>query len=143
MGVITFPRASSVGGWGWWMMGGVLGLVGEGRMIWSLNTALLALSLGGLKGSASFSVLVARIEDWETPVEGAFAIKDAALGVAVWSTGLLIRGRTVAVGVEVLPSLPLKGAMAEAAAFCGDGRVDDLGGGTGLGGVGDLDLADS
>lgn len=117
--------------------------MGEGRMIWSLNTALLALSLGGLKGSASFSVLVARIEDWETPVEGAFAIKDAALGVAVWSTGLLIRGRTVAVGVEVLPSLPLKGAMAEAAAFCGDGRVDDLGGGTGLGGVGDLDLADS
>ena len=98
VGVITFPRGSSVEGWGWWMMGGVLGLVGEGRMIWSLNTALLALSLGGLKGSASFSVLVARMEDWETPVEGAFAIRDAALGVAVWSTGLLIRGRTVAVG---------------------------------------------
>jgi len=44
-------------------MGGVFGEVGEGRMIWSLNTARRALSFGGLNGSDSFSVLVARMED--------------------------------------------------------------------------------
>lgn len=63
MGVITLPRASSVAGWGWWIMGGVFGEVGEGKMIWSLNTARRALSFGGLNGSDSFSVLVARMED--------------------------------------------------------------------------------
>ena len=47
----------------WWIMGGVFGEVGDGRMIWSLNTARRALSFGGLNGSDSFSVLVARMED--------------------------------------------------------------------------------
>ena len=78
-------------------------------MIWSLNTALLALSRGGLKGSDSFSKLVARMEDCETPVEGAFAIKEAALGVVFCSTGLLIKGRTVAVGVELREGLDRDG----------------------------------
>lgn len=41
---------------GWWMMGGMLGEVGEGRVSLSLNTARLALSLAG-----SFSLL--RMED--------------------------------------------------------------------------------
>ena len=60
------------------MMGGLFGEEGEGRMIWSLKTALL----NGFKGPVvSFSLLVARMEDWETPVEGALAIWLAALGV--------------------------------------------------------------
>ena len=47
-------------GWGWCMIGGLFGEVGEGRMIWSLKTALLK----GFKGPAvSFSFLLARIED--------------------------------------------------------------------------------
>ena len=41
---------------GWWMMGGMFGEVGEGRVSLSLNTARLALSLAG-----SFSLL--RMED--------------------------------------------------------------------------------
>jgi hypothetical protein len=82
VGVITLPRLSSVLGWGWWMMGGLFGFVGEGRMIWSLKTARRPFSRGGLKGSASFSVLVASMEDWDTPVEGALAISEAAFGVA-------------------------------------------------------------
>ena len=41
---------------GWWMMGGMLGEVGDGKVSLSLNTALLALSLAG-----SFSLL--RMED--------------------------------------------------------------------------------
>ena len=41
---------------GWWMMGGMLGEVGEGRVSLSLNTARRALSRPG-----SFSLL--RIED--------------------------------------------------------------------------------
>ena len=104
-------------------------------MIWSLNTALRALSRGGLKGSDSFSKLVARMEDCETPVEGAFAIKEAALGVVFCNTGLLINGRTVAVGVELFPSLPLKGAMVglfSEVRSGEEGRVEALGGGTGF-----------
>ena len=117
------------------MIGGVFGEVGEGRMIWSLNTALLALSRGGLKGSDSFSKFVARMEDCETPVEGAFAIKEAALGVVFCSTGLLIKGRTVAVGVELFPSLPLKGAIVglfSEVRSGEEGRVEALGGGAGF-----------
>lgn len=111
-------------------------------MIWSLNTALRALSLGGLKGSASFSKLVARIEDWDTPVEGAFAISEAALGVAICSTGLLIRGRTVAVGAVLLSSFPLNGAMLGGLSDkVGDGSVEDFGEETGLDLTGDVGLA--
>lgn len=83
---------------GWWMMGGMLGEVGEGRVSLSLNTARLALSLPG-----SFSLL--RMEDWDTPVLGAFAIRLAALGVAVCRTGLLMVGLTSAVGGFVLPAV--------------------------------------
>ena len=104
-------------------------------MIWSLKTALLALSRGGLKGSDSFSKFVARMEDCETPVEGAFAIKEAALGVVFCSTGLLINGRTVAVGVELFPSLPLNGAMVGLFSELRsgeEGRVEALGGGAGF-----------
>ena len=105
-------------------------------MIWSLNTALRALSRGGLKGSDSFSKLVARMEDCETPVEGAFAIKEAALGVVFCNTGLLINGRTVAVGVELFPSFPLKGAIvglfSEEVRSGEEGRVEALGGGAGF-----------
>lgn len=116
------------------MIGGVFGEVGEGKMIWSLNTARLALSRGGLKGSDSFSVFVARMEDCETPVEGAFAIKEAALGVVFCNTGLLINGRTVAVGVELFPSLPLKGAIVGlfSELRSGEGRVEAFGGGAGF-----------
>lgn len=111
-------------------------------MIWSLNTALRALSLGGLKGSASFSKLVARIEDCDTPVEGALAIREAALGVAVCSTGLLIRGRTVAVGAVLLSSFPLNGAMLGGLSDkVGDGSVEDFGEETGLDLTGDVGLA--
>ena len=133
--MITFPRLSSVAGAGWWIIGGVFGEVGEGRMIWSLKTALLALSRGGLNGSDSFSKLVARMEDCETPVDGAFAIKEAALGVVFCSTGLLINGRTVAVGVELFPSLPLNGAIVGLFSELRsgeDGRVEALGGGAGF-----------
>ena len=104
-------------------------------MIWSLKTALLALSRGGLKGSDSFSKFVARMEDCETPVEGAFAIKEAALGVVFCSTGLLINGRTVAVGVELFPSLPLNGAIVGLFSELRsgeEGRVEALGGGAGF-----------
>ena len=108
--VVTVAVVARGGGWldqvgvtvltsslvvGWWMMGGMLGEVGEGRVSLSLNTALLALSRPG-----SFSLL--RIEDWETPVEGALAMRLAALGVAVWRMGLLMVGLTRAVGGLVL-----------------------------------------
>lgn len=99
-------------------------------MIWSLNTARLALSLGGLKGSDSLSKFVARIEDCDTPVEGALAIREAALGVAACNTGLLINGRTMAVGAELLASLPLNGAMVDPfSETTGEGREGDLEGG--------------
>ena len=64
------------------MMGGLLGLVGLGRVIGSQNIALRPFSRGGLNGSDSFS-FEASIEDWETPVEGALAMSEAAFGVAV------------------------------------------------------------
>jgi hypothetical protein len=76
------------------------------------------------------------MEDCETPVEGAFAIKEAALGVVFCSTGLLINGRTVAVGVELFPSFPLKGAIvglfSEEVRSGEEGRVEALGGGAGF-----------
>jgi len=63
VGVIIFPiLASWVGRCGWWMMGGLFGLVGLGRVIGSQNIARRPFSLGGLKGSDSFS-LVARMDD--------------------------------------------------------------------------------
>jgi len=46
-----------------WMMGGMLGLVGLGKVKLSLKTALLARSLGGLKGSDSVFSLAERMED--------------------------------------------------------------------------------
>jgi hypothetical protein len=73
---------------GWWMMGGLLGLVGLGRVIGSQKTTpreLLSL-LSGLSGR------VERIEYCETPVHGALLIKADAEGVAAWKTGLLISG---------------------------------------------------
>jgi len=79
-----------------------LGLVGLGSVIGSQKTARLPFSFGGLKGSCSFSLFVASIEDCDMPVEGALAITDVALGVAFWKIGLLINGRTVAVGADVL-----------------------------------------
>ena len=68
-------------------------------------------------------------------MEGALAIKDAALGVVFCSTGLLINGRTVAVGVELFPSLPLNGAIVGLLSELrsgDDGRVEALGGGAGF-----------
>ena len=85
---------------GWWMMGGMLGLVGLGRVRVSLNTARRPRSRGGLKGSGSSLSLVARMEECDTPVLGALAIRLAALGVAVCSTGLLMVGRAAAGGLE-------------------------------------------
>lgn len=41
---------------GWWIIGGLLGLVGLGRVIGSQKTARRPLSFGGLKGSDSFSL---------------------------------------------------------------------------------------
>lgn len=78
--MIILPTFSSVFECGWCIIGGLFGLVGLGRVIGSQNTARRALSRGGLKGSLSFS-FVARIDDWDTPVEGALAIRDAAFGV--------------------------------------------------------------
>lgn len=91
------------------MIGGVLGLVGLGSVIGSQNTARRPFSRGGLNGSGSDwpappppppapSPLLARIEDWDTPVDGARAISDAAFGVAACRMGRLISGLTVAVG---------------------------------------------
>ena len=82
------------------MMGGMLGLVGLGRVRVSLNTARRPRSRGGLKGSGSSLSLVARMEECDTPVLGALAIRLAALGVAVCSTGLLMVGRAAAGGLE-------------------------------------------
>ena len=45
-------------------------------------------------------------------MEGALAMRDAAFGVVFCKIGLLIRGRTVAVGVVAL-LVDLKGAMVE------------------------------
>ena len=56
VGVTVVVLASSLVMLGWWMMGGMLGEVGEGRVSLSLNTARLALSRPG-----SFSLL--RMED--------------------------------------------------------------------------------
>ena len=56
VGVTVVVLASSLVVLGWWMMGGMLGEVGEGRVSLSLNTARLALSRPG-----SFSLL--RMED--------------------------------------------------------------------------------
>merc|ERR1719471_828923 len=75
------------------------------------------------------------MEDCETPVEGALAIKEAALGVVFCSTGLLINGRTVAGGVELFPSLPLNGAIVGLLSELrsgDDGRVEALGGEAGF-----------
>ena len=74
---VCFLHISTSLGWGWCMIGGLFGEVGEGRMIWSLKTA----RLDGFQGPVSFSLLVARMEEWDTPVEGALAIWQAALGV--------------------------------------------------------------
>jgi len=101
VGVITLPRLSaSLGAEGMWIMGGMLGLVGLGRVRLSLNTARLALSRGGLKGSGSIFSLAERIEDWDTPVLGALAIRLAALGVAFCRMGLLITGLAAVGGLE-------------------------------------------
>ena len=77
-----------------------MGLVGLGRVRVSLNTARRPRSRGGLKGSGSSLSLVARMEECDTPVLGALAIRLAALGVAVCSTGLLMVGRAAAGGLE-------------------------------------------
>lgn len=58
------------------------------------------------------------------------AIREAALGVAACNTGLLINGRTIAVGAELLASLPLNGAMVDPFSEpTGEGREGDLEGG--------------
>ena len=82
------------------MMGGMLGLVGLGRVRLSLNMALLPRSLGGLQGSGSAFSLLERIEDCDTPVDGALAIRLAAFGVAVCKIGLLIVGLRGTVGFD-------------------------------------------
>ena len=75
VGVITLPTLSepvlctvlvysvSLGAEGMWMIGGMLGLVGLGSVRLSLNTARLARSRGGLKGSGSVFSLAERMED--------------------------------------------------------------------------------
>ena len=112
------------------MMGGLLGLVGLGRMICSLNTARLPRSRGGRHSPSSFS-FVARMLDCDTPVLGARAIRLAAAGVAVCSTGLLISGRAepdllAATGDSTSPS-----ALSGEAIGAGLGSVGE----TGLAGV--------
>ena len=98
MGVISFPKGSSLAGTGWWIIGGMLGLVGLGRVRLSLNIARLPRSRGGLKGSGSVFSFVAKIDDCDTPVDGALAIRFAAFGVAVCKIGLLMVGRAGTVG---------------------------------------------
>merc|ERR1719232_809227 len=64
-------------------------------------------SLGGLNGSPGsllFS-LVARMEDCDTPVLGALAIRFAALGVVFCKMGLLIVGLAGTVGGGLLDCL--------------------------------------
>ena len=97
MGVISFPKGSSLAGTGWWIIGGMLGLVGLGRVRLSLNIARLPRSRGGLKGSGSVFSFV-KIDDCDTPVDGALAIRFAAFGVAVCKIGLLMVGRAGTVG---------------------------------------------
>ena len=103
VGVISLAWAGAGSGEvslaGWWMMGGMLGLVGLGRVRVSLNTARRPRSRGGLKGSGSSLSLVARMEECDTPVLGALAIRLAALGVAFWRMGLLITGRAAVGGL--------------------------------------------
>jgi len=88
-------------------MGGILGLVGLGRVRLSLNMARRPRSLGGLNGSPGsllFS-LVARMEDCDTPVLGALAIRFAAFGVVFCKIGLLIVGLAGTVGGGLLDCL--------------------------------------
>jgi len=59
---------------------------------------------------------VARIDDCDTPVDGALAIRDAALGVVFCRIGLLIKGLTVAVGVLDL-LVDLNGAIVDDVGF--------------------------
>ena len=62
------------------MIGGVLGLVGLGRVIGSQKTT--PLDVLSFKGRSTFLLFPARMELCETPVEGAFEIREAADEVA-------------------------------------------------------------
>lgn len=104
-GVVTW-----VFGW-MWIMGGLLGLVGLGKVNGSQKTTplealLLAVPLLGIPSISDVDSLslVERMELCETPVECDFEIKLAAEGVAACSTGRPMTG--------------LEGTK---------GRVDDLG----------------
>ena len=97
------------------MMGGMLGLVGLGRVRLSLNMALLPRSRAGLETSTSAFSLLDKMEDWDTPVDGALAMRLAALGVAVCRIGLLIVGLRGIVGLDGLSgSLSDEGDMVAA-----------------------------
>ena len=74
---------------GWWMIGGVLGLVGLGRVMGSQKTT--PRDVRSLN-SRSALLFPARIELWETPVDGAFEISEAAEDVAAVRMGRLITG---------------------------------------------------
>ena len=92
-------------------MGGLLGLVGLGRVMGSQKTT----PLEDLSFFSGFSDL-AKMELCDIPVLGAREISDAAEGVAVWKTGFPMTG--------------LEGPAAAAAALLASGfrgRVDDLG----------------
>ena len=83
------------------MMGGLLGLVGLGRVRGSQKTTP--------RDARSLVLVPDRMDDCDTPVDGALSINEAADGVAVCKMGLLICG--LAWGTR--------------------GRVDDLGSGLG------------
>lgn len=61
---------------GWWMIGGVFGFVGEGRVIGSQKTT-------PFEPRFSFFSAFDKMELWEIPVEGAREMRDCAEGVAV------------------------------------------------------------
>ena len=89
----------------WCMMGGLLGFVGLGRVRGSQKTIRRGAPCLLPPDPAD------NMDDWETPVEGARSINDAADGVAVWKIGRLMLS-----GGLGLPDTP--GTW---------GRVDDLG----------------
>ena len=92
-------------------MGGMLGLVGLGRVRLSLNMALLPRSRAGLETLTSAFSLLDKMEDWDTPVDGALAMRLAALGVAVCRIGLLIVGLRGIVGLDGLRGSSDEGDM--------------------------------
>lgn len=75
-----------------WIMGGLLGLVGLGRVNGSQKTTPLDALLLTVEGSTSGFSFEDKMELCETPVEWDLEMRLAAVGVAVCKTGRLMTG---------------------------------------------------